>query len=70
MADLEELTKKNELVQSEQWKKIREIELNHIVKLSVGNIDPLIIIGMLRNINNIDKWEDEFTSKKTAQNKE
>lgn len=70
MADLEELTKKYGLVQSEQWKQIREVELNHIVKLSVGNIDPLIIIGMLRNINNIDKWEDDFLSKKTAQNKE
>ena len=70
MANLEEITEKYELVQSPQWKKIREIELNHIVKLSAGNLDPLIIIGMLRNINSIDKWEEDFISKKKEQNKE
>ena len=46
------------------------IELNHIVKLSAGNLDPVLIVGMLRNINNIDKWEDDFLSKKKEQNKE
>lgn len=70
MADLEEITNKYELIKSEQWQKIRMIELNHIVKLSAGNLDPVLIVGMLRNINNIDKWEDDFLSKKKEQNKE
>lgn len=34
--------------------------LENILALSNTQVDPLVIQGMLKNINDTDKWENEF----------
>ncbi len=48
---------KHQLATSEVWKKIKQHELDAIVKLSGGVSEPLIIKGMLRVINDIEHWQ-------------
>lgn len=70
MSEHDILIEKNNLVNSAEWQRIRKLQLDRIVNLSTGNTDPLIIVGMLRNIANTDKWSEEFNSKKAKENKE
>lgn len=70
MNEKEILIEKNNLVNSAEWQRIRKLQLDRIVNLSTGNTDSLIIVGMLRNIANTDKWSEEFNSKKAKENKE
>lgn len=60
MADLDLLTEKYNLVSSPEYKRIRELQLNSIVEMANKQIDPLIIKGMLKNINDTDNWENDF----------
>lgn len=64
MDKYEELTKKYELITSNEWLKIREIQLNHIVSLANSAVDPLVIQGMLKNISDTDKWKSDFLAEK------
>ena len=47
---------KHDLASSKEWKQIKQIELDKIVNLSAGVIDPLILKGMLKTIYDIDNW--------------
>ncbi len=71
MADLDLITEKNNLVNSPVYKRIRELQLNSIVEMANKQIDPLIIKGMLKNINDTDNWENDFkvTKKKNEEQK-
>lgn len=64
MNEKELIILKNNLVNSQEWEQIRELQLNKIVELSTSNIEPLVIVGMLRNIANTDKWAKEYISRK------
>ncbi len=64
MPDLDLLTEKNNLITTPVYKRIRELQLNNIVELSNSQTDPLIIKGMLKNIYDTDKWENEFKLEK------
>ncbi len=70
MSEYDILIEKNNLVNSDEWQRIRKLQLDRIVNLSTGNTDPLIIVGMLRNIANTDKWSEDFNSRKAKENKE
>lgn len=64
MTDLDLLTEKNNLINTPVYKRIRELQLNNIVELANSQTDPLIIKGMLKNIYDTDKWENEFKLEK------
>jgi hypothetical protein len=70
MSEKDILIEKNNLVNSDEWKRIRDLQLDRIVTLSTGNTDPLIIVGMLRSIANTDKWREDFINRKGKENKE
>lgn len=69
MDDKEILTECKNLVFSPEYKRIRELQLDRIVELSIGNIEPLELKGMLRNIAETDKWALRFDKEK-KKNKE
>lgn len=69
MDNKELLTECKDLVYSAKYKRIRELQLNRIVELSIGNIEPLELKGMLRNIAETDKWAGRFDKEK-KKNKE
>lgn len=48
------------LVTSENYKKIREQQLNMIVSMASSNLDALEIRGMLRLIGKTDEWKEDF----------
>lgn len=64
MINKEELAEKNQLVNSQQWERIKKFQLENIIRLSGGDTDPLIIKGMLKNIHDTDKWEKQFEVEK------
>ena len=70
MSEYDILIEKNNLVNSDEWQRIRKLQLDRIVNLSTGNTDPLIIVVMLLNIENTDKWSEDFNSRKEKENKE
>lgn len=67
--DRDELTARYELVTSEEWQGIRRRLLNEIVLKSQSN-DPVILQGMLKIINTVDSWENDFLNAKEKFNRE
>ncbi len=55
-----ELIEKNNLVTGDDWKRIKTLMLENILALSNTQIEPLILQGMLKTINDTDKWENDF----------
>lgn len=64
MIDFNELQYKYDLVTSKEWYSIKQRMLENILQLSNSDISPLIIQGMLKVINDTDKWEDEYNREK------
>lgn len=64
MDRLQDLTTKYELVTSDVWPRVRTLMLNHVVSLANSSVDPLIIQGMLKNIADTDRWEQDFLAEK------
>ncbi|MBQ7764295.1 hypothetical protein IJ384_02875 [bacterium] len=54
------LIEKYELICSAEYQKIRQFQLENILKLSNSETEPLIIKGMLKTIADTDKWETDF----------
>lgn len=67
MNNLELLIEKNNIVNSLLYKRLRDLQLKYILDLSNHSIDPLLIKGMLKLINDTDKWADEYINAKTKQ---
>lgn len=55
-----EFIEKNNLVTGDDWKRIKTLMLENILALSNTQIEPLILQGMLKTINDTDKWESDF----------
>lgn len=51
---------KADLVNSDYYKKIRDLQLKKILELSKTEIEPLEIKGMLKMIAHTDEWGKEF----------
>lgn len=54
------LVEKFDLVGSPAYKRIRELQLENILRLANSDIEPLVLKGMLKTIADTDKWETEF----------
>ena len=54
------LVEKFDLVGSPAYKRIKELQLENILKLANSDIEPLVLKGMLKTIADTDKWETEF----------
>lgn len=61
------ISDKFSLVESVQYRAIRDFQLNHILSLANSAIDPLVIKGMLKNIADTDVWANEFKREKEKQ---
>lgn len=64
------LIEKFELVDSSTYKRIRELQLENILRLANSDANPLIIKGMLKTIADTDKWENEYKAEHKRLNKE
>lgn len=64
------LVEKFDLVGSATYQRIRELQLENILKLANSDIEPLVIKGMLKTIADTDKWESEFINEKKRIKKE
>ena len=64
------IAEKNRLIQTKEHKRVRELQLNDILQLSLGNTDPTEIKGMLKLIKLTDNWGNEFNklAKKNEEN--
>ena len=51
---------KADLVNSMQYKKIRELQLNKCLELAKSEIEPLELKGMLKLIASTDSWTEQF----------
>ena len=58
------LVEKFDLVCSPAYKRIKELQLENILKLANSDIEPLVLKGMLKTIADTDKWETEFKKEK------
>jgi hypothetical protein len=58
------LVEKFNLVDSATYKRIKELQLENILRLANSDIEPLVLKGMLKNIADTDKWENEFMKEK------
>ncbi len=56
----EEITRKHNLVDNEQYKNLREEYLSFIVDKANSQINSDILRGMLLLINESDRWEKEY----------
>ena len=54
------LLEKFDLVGSPAYKRIKELQLENILRLANSDIEPLVLKGMLKTIADTDKWETEF----------
>lgn len=54
------LVERFDLVGSPTYKRIKELQLENILKLANSDIEPLVLKGMLKTIADTDKWETEF----------
>ena len=68
--DRDILIEKFDLVTSITYKRIKELQLENILRLANSDAEPLLIKGMLKNIADTDKWENEFLSVQRKLNKE
>lgn len=64
------LVEKFDLVGSPAYKRIRELQLENILKLANSDIEPLVLKGMLKTIADTDKWETEFHTEQRKLKKE
>lgn len=64
------LVEKFDLVGSTAYKRIKELQLENILKLANSDIEPLVLKGMLKTIADTDKWETEFLSEQRKLKKE
>lgn len=67
MSNLELTIEKNNIINSPIYKRLRDLQLKYILDLSNHSIDPLLIKGMLKLINDTDRWADEYIKTKTKQ---
>lgn len=63
-SDLDLLQKKAELIEGNDYKRIRQLQLERIVNLSNTQIDPVIFKGMVKMIYDTDQWKDDYTKAK------
>jgi hypothetical protein len=63
------LTEKYNLVNSGQYKRVRELQIEHILKLSNGAADPVFIKGMIKLIYDTNEWENDFLRAKEQERK-
>lgn len=49
-----------DLISTDIFKKLRKMQLDMIVQLSMGNIEPLEVRGMLRLVGKTDEWRNDF----------
>lgn len=61
------LIEKRNIIISPTYKRLRDLQLQYILNLSNNSIDPLLVKGMLKLINDTDKWQDEYTREKSKQ---
>ena len=54
------LVEKFDLVGSPAYKRIKELQLENILRLANSDIEPLVLKGMLKTNADTDKWETEF----------
>ena len=54
------LVEKFDLVGSPAYKRIKELQLENILRLANSDIEPIVLKGMLKTIADTDKWETEF----------
>lgn len=54
------LVEKFDLVGLPAYKRIKELQLENILRLANSDIEPLVLKGMLKTIADTDKWETEF----------
>lgn len=64
------LVEKFDLITSPVYKRIKELQLENILRLANTDTNPLIIKGMLKNIADTDKWENEFLMEQRKLKKE
>ncbi len=64
------LIKKFNLIGSAEYKRIKELQLENILRLANSDIEPLVLKGMLKNIADTDKWETEFHTEQRKLKKE
>lgn len=57
-----ELIRKHNLVDNEQYKKLKEEYLSFIVDKANSSINSDVLRGMLLLINESDRWEKEYLS--------
>lgn len=67
MSNLELIIEKNNIINSLIYKRLRDLQLKYILDLSNHSIDPLLIKGMLKLINDTDRWADEYIKAKAKQ---
>ena len=70
MTDKDILVEKFNLLGSVEYQKIKNYQLENILKLANSDIEPLVLKGMLKNIADTDKWESEFWAEKRKLKKE
>ncbi len=68
--DRDILIEKFDLVGSSTYKRIKELQIENILRLANTDINPLIIKGMLKTIADTDKWENEFLAERKKLKKE
>ncbi len=64
------LVEKFDLITSPVYKRIKELQLENILRLANTDTNPLIIKGMLKSIADTDKWENEFLMEQRKLKKE
>lgn len=63
-----ELKRKAELVESEEYKEIQKHQISMILSLANSNIEPLELKGMLKLINKTELWLNEWEKTKRSIN--
>ncbi|MBQ8636317.1 hypothetical protein IJX73_00850 [bacterium] len=54
------IAQKYNLLNSSEYQQIKIFQLENILRLANSDIEPLLIKGMLKNIADTDKWENDF----------
>ncbi len=70
MEEIEILKHKNQIVKSENYKSLRNYQINMILGLANSQIEPLELKGMLKLISKTDSWESEYEKQLKKLNKE
>lgn len=62
MDKFEIITRKKDLSKSAEYQQIREELCTFIIKQANTGINAEVIRGMLMLLNEVDKWEDQYSS--------